>query len=150
MRIRSFIVENETSKLKDSVPNSLSLNSYEEEESFLIECYLNEENCDIESVSTLMEIIRYIILCEPVSLDLFKDINLFFRLTSVVFTFLAYSSKTYLLDLAISLMITNQNVDWKGIMITYSSFFEELLDLDETNPILNQFFGKFAESEGNK
>ena len=97
-----------------------------------------------------MEIIRYIILCEPVSLDLFKDINLFFGLTSVVFTFLSYSSKTFLLDLVISLMITNQNVDWKGIMITYSSFFEELLDLDETNPILNQFLGKVAESEGNK
>ena len=56
----------------------------------------------------------------------------------------------YLLDLVISLMITNQNVDWKGIMITYSSFFVELLDLDEINPILNQFLGKVAESEGNK
>jgi len=150
MRNRSFIEENEASKFEDSVPNLLRLNSYEEEESFLIECYLNEKKCDIESVFTFMEIIRYVILCEPVSLDLFKDINLFFGLTSVIFTFLSYSSKMYLLDLVISLMITNQNVDWKGIMITYSSFFVELLDLDEINPILNQFLGKVAESEGNK
>jgi len=150
MRNRFFIEENEASKFEDSVPNLLRLNSYEEEESFLNECYLNEKNCDIESVFTFMEIIRYIILCEPVPLDLFKDFNLFFGLTSVAFTFLSYSSKTYLLDLVISLMITNQNVDWKGIIKTYSSFFVELLDLEETNPILNQFLGKVAESKGYK
>jgi len=75
---------NARSKFEDSVPNLLRLNSYEEEESFLIECYLNEKKCDIESVFTFMEIIRYVILCEPVSLDLFKDINLFFGLTSVL------------------------------------------------------------------
>ena len=44
MRNRSFIEENEASKFEDSVPNLLRLNSYEEDESFLIECYLSEKN----------------------------------------------------------------------------------------------------------